>query len=387
MKIGRIVKVLEDKERKETLIECEENRKVIVSIYYPVDESWEENRQAFYKELYSPREDEYVNTLKMAVALQNDMEKIKFLEEIKCNIYNNAPISIKQVVYPVILQSTGLGSPRDYMTFNVERLVNDGYIVIAIGHLYDSMLTILPNGEVVKPLVKELTQDDKVNIVNVRKEDILFVLSKLEQLNKEDDVVKSKLDLQRIGLVGHSVGGASVFKASQCECKVKATVLFDASLQFFDIDEKQSLNTPTLNFRRGSFDYKTSMSMFINYLKDKVDAEKFKTEMITYDRVLRDSDDEQKKLFNYVSAYKSFIKLNGSNHMTFTDFPIIAGNKMVSEILSLEKAHGIINDITIRFFDEFLIGNQGEYSKFIKNTDYVTLIDENGQPISDNIKA
>lgn len=266
------------------------------------------------------------------------------------------------------------------MTFNIEKLVSEGYVVFTISHTYDSMLATLPNGEILEPLKKELTQDEKKKLIDIRKDDILFVLNKLEQLNNEDDVIKNKLDLQRIGVVGHSLGGAAVFKASQCDSRIKTIVLFDASLQFFDlsrnIEEKQTLNIPVLNFRRGTFDYETSMKRTIDYLKDKVDGEKFKKEVIIYDKVLRDSNDEQKNLFNYISGYKSFIKLNTSNHMIFTDYSIIIGQKVETETLSVEKAHEVINDVTIRFLDEFLCGNQEKYSCFIKNNECITLIDE-----------
>lgn len=374
MKIGRIVRILEDKERKEKLMECNDNRKVIISFYYPIDETWKENRQALYADLYSPREDEFINTFRNFVLLEDDAEKKKFLERIETNIYNDAPISKNEVKYPVIIHSTGLGAPRDYMTFNVEKLVSEGYVVFTIGHTYDSMLTILPNGEMLKPPKKELNQNDKKNLIDIRKNDILFVLNKLEQLNNEDDVIKDKLDLKRIGVIGHSLGGASVFKASQCDSRIKATVLFDASLQFFNIEEEQKLNTPLLNFRRGTFDYETSIKEFIDYFKNKSDGEKFKKEIILYDNILRESHKEQKKLFNYLCGYKSFIKLNGSKHMIFSDYSTIIGQKKESETLSVEKAHEVINDVTIRFFDEFLRGKQEKYSGFIKNNDYITLI-------------
>jgi dienelactone hydrolase len=385
MKIGRIVKVLEDRERKETLIECDENRKVIISFYYPIDETWKENRQALYVDLYSPREDEFINRFKGMVLLENDTEKEKFIKNIKTNIYNNAPISKKQVVYPVIMHSTGLGSPRDYVTFNIEELVNEGYVVFTIEHTYDSVFTVLPNGEIIEPQNKEYTQEEKENLIDIRKNDILFVLNQLEKLNNEDDVIKNKLDLQQIGIIGHSLGGAAVFKACQCDSRIKATVLFDASLQFLnlseDIKEKQSLNTPVLNFRRGSFKYEASMKMFIDYLKDKFDGEHFKKEIILYDKVLRDSDVGQKELFNYLCGYKSFIKLNGSRHMTFTDYSIIKGEKMESETLSVEKAHKVINNITIKFLNEFLCKKEDQYCRFVENNDDITLIHEDGQSI------
>lgn len=86
MKIGRIVRVLEDKERKEILIKTNENRKVIISFYYPVDENWKESRQALYIDLYSPREDEFISIFKNILPFNENAEKESFLKSIKTNI-------------------------------------------------------------------------------------------------------------------------------------------------------------------------------------------------------------------------------------------------------------------------------------------------------------
>lgn len=387
MKIGRIVRVLEDKERKETIIKSDENRKVIISFYYPADENWKESRQALYVDLYSPREDEFISIFKNMLPYKENAEKENYLKSIKTNIYNDAPISKKAVNYPVIIQCSGLGSPRDYLTFNIEKLVSEGYVVFTIGHLYDSMLTVMPDGKVIETAKDELTQDEKKELIEIRKDDIVFVLNNLEKLNLEDDVIKNKLNLNRIGIIGHSLGGAAAFKASQYDLRIKAAVLFDASLQFLDLsnvlNNKKTLNTPVLNFRRGTFDYETSMKSYIDYMKDKFNGDKFKEGVLIYDGVLRDSAVEQKNLFHYLSGYKSFIKLNTSKHMAFTDYSIIKGEKMESEILTVKKAHEVINDLVIRFMDEFLCGKKKRYSGFIKNDEDVTLIDEDGKSIED----
>lgn len=78
MGIGRIVRVLEDKKRKETLVEGNDNRKVIISFYYPISEGVENNRQAFYMDLYSPKEDEFINKYKPMITLDDDKEKENF---------------------------------------------------------------------------------------------------------------------------------------------------------------------------------------------------------------------------------------------------------------------------------------------------------------------
>lgn len=257
--------------------------------------------------------------------------------------------------------------------------------MFTIGHFYDSMLTIMPDGKLIEMAKDELTQNEKKELIDIRKDDIIFVLNNLEKLNLEDDIIKNKLDLSRIGIIGHSLGGAAVFKSSQCDLRIKATVLFDASLQFFSLSNvvknKQILNTPVLNFRRGTFDYETSMKKYIDYMKNNIDRDKFKEGILIYDNVLRDSAEEQKNLFHYLCGYKSFLKLNTSEHMAFTDYSIINGEKMESETLTVNKSQEVINDLSIRFMDEFLCGKGKRYSSFIKNDEYITLIDEDGKSI------
>lgn len=385
MRIGRVVRVLEDKKRKETLVEGNDNRKVIISFYYPINERWQNDRQAFYMDLYSPKEDEFVKNHKHMITLQDDKEKENFLKNIKTNIYNNAPIKESNDIYPVVLHSTGLGCSRDYMTFNTEALVNAGYVVFTIEHLYDSMLSVFPNGTIVKSAKNEFTQEEKEEIINIRRDDILFILDELKRLNEEDEVINNKLNLDKVGVIGHSLGGAAVFRASKCDSRIKATVIFDASLQFMDLSKEikanEKLLTPLLNFRRGSFDYETSMTDLINYCKDATDAETFKKHVIIYDNVLTSSKKNQKDLFNYLSGYKSFIKLKGSRHITFNDCSIIKGELMESETLSSSRAHEVINEKTIRFLNEFLLNKRGEYSSYIKNDEYIELINENGEVI------
>lgn len=379
MRIGRIVRVLEDKKRKEVLVDTNENRKVIISCYYPIDEMWKKKEQAFYKDIYSPKEDEFIKKFKEIVPLEDD-QKENFLRNIPTNIYNDAPINDRNTAHPVIIQLTGLGSPRDYLTFNIEKLVREGYVVITIGHPYESMLTIFPNGEIVEPIQKELTQEDKIRLTDIRKDDLSFILDELNSLNQEDSVIKGRLDLNCIGVIGHSLGGAAAFKAAQVDKRIKALVLFDAALQLLNLEteitENKHLNTPTLNLRRGTYNYADSMKMFINYLKENSDDKTFKSQVILYDSVLRDSDIQQKYLFNYLSGYKSFVKIKSTTHMTFTDYSIIRGAKMESEELSVEKAYNLINDRTSRFFNEFLCGKKGVYSKELKEDEYITKIDD-----------
>lgn len=52
--------------------------------------------------------------------------------------------------------------------------------------------------------------------------------------------------------------------------------------------------------------------------------------------------------------------------------------KIVSVENDMEKIKflEVIKEVTLRFFDEFLCGELGKYSGFIKNNEYITLINE-----------
>lgn len=76
----------------------------------------------------------------------------------------------------------------------------------------------------------------------------------------------------------------------------------------------------------------------------------------------------QKDLYEYVDGFKSFIKINYSKHMTFSDMPMLL-NQQYEECfggkVSIKKAYEIINTVTARVFNEFLKGRVDEYQNFI----------------------
>ena len=193
--------------------------------------------------------------------------------------------------------------------------------------------------------------------------------------------------LNKIGLMGHSLGGAAVFKAAKEDNRIKAVVMLDGSLQYInlneDIKEGKSLKTPFLNFRRGTINYEEEMKKAIELCAVKTDGETFKKRIIMRDQTLIGQIEGQKQLYKYLSSYKSFIKLNHSEHMTFTDWSVIYNEEMVNDILPIKKAHDIISEITYKFLNEFLCGAVGAYSNDIKSNSYpeISIINSDGDVI------
>lgn len=391
MKVGRVVRLLTDNKRKELLNGSDEKRKIMISIFYPTDEDTDESEQAYYMDLFSPCQKEFIKRFADRKNMRGQQVNASYLRSIKTNIYNNISISKKNIAYPVILFSPGLGMDRDCLIYAIEKLVSAGYVVFTIGHIYDADFTILPDGEIVEQAkhVSDPTPEEKEQLIDTRKEDILFLLDELKLLNSEDELIRERLDLDKVGIIGHSLGGAAIFKAASEDRRIKAAIMLDGSLQYFnlekDISEGKRLYTPLLNFRRGTIDYGEEMKKTIEFSADKTDGEEFKKIIISRHQVLLKQIDEQKYLYEYLAGYKSFIKLKHSEHLTFTDWPVIYNQEMENGILPVKEAHKIISEITVKFYNEFLLGIKGDYTSFINSCPQICIIDKNGEQVHGGI--
>jgi dienelactone hydrolase len=150
--------------------------------------------------------------------------------------------------YPVIVYSPGFGSWRNASTALVEELVSRGFVVVTIDHPYDAAAVEFPNHTIVKarPLVipdktKALTYDAWYAMVQtlllVRVADVRFVIDELAVLNagRNPDVERRRLpghlagalDLHRIGMLGHSLGGTTTIQVLHDDTRVRAGLSLD----------------------------------------------------------------------------------------------------------------------------------------------------------------
>lgn len=390
MEIGRIVRLLIDNTRKELLSGIDEKRKVMTSIFYPADHNLNEPKQSLYMDLFNPCPEEFIRRYAGEKNFEGQQVGESYLRSMSMNTYNNIPISKKAILYPVIIYSPGLGADRDSIIYNIEKLVSAGYVVFTLGHTYDAEFTILPDGKIIEQAayIANSTMEEKEQLIDIRKEDILFLLDNLKILNSDDEFIKEKLDLNKVGIMGHSLGGAAVFKAASEDTRIKAIIMLDGSLQFVNLTkeilEGKRLHTPLLNFRRGFTDYSEEMKKAIEFNADKMNGEDFKKRIIMRHQVLIGQIERQKELYEYLTGYKSFIKLKNSEHLTFTDWPVIRNQELVSGILPIKEAHEIISEITVRFYNEFLCGMEGEYKNFISSNKcpQICMINKNGESLA-----
>ncbi len=137
------------------------------------------------------------------------------------NSYLDAPLSNALEKYPVVLFSHGRGGFRAQNTFQFEALASEGIVVISIEHPYGSVVSIFPDGSVANFNPNNLPPDETpleeyeitANIlVSQWVEDIGFVLDALALNNQAGPAgfLANRLDLNRVGLMGHSTGGAAI---------------------------------------------------------------------------------------------------------------------------------------------------------------------------------
>ncbi|HEX3941460.1 MAG TPA: hypothetical protein VHX11_08260 [Acidobacteriaceae bacterium] len=151
----------------------------------------------------------------------------------------DAELSPQQHSYPVILMRAGLaGSVTGYASL-AEDLASHGYVVVGFDAPYRSSVVVFPDGRVIArtpennaDLLSGPAQGQLLNeLVQSWVADVGFALDQLERLNKSDpsDRFMGRLDMQRVGVFGHSLGGAAALQFCHTDARCKAGIDIDGA--------------------------------------------------------------------------------------------------------------------------------------------------------------
>jgi dienelactone hydrolase len=167
----------------------------------------------------------------------------------------SVPVSSERDVWPVLLFSPGLNSPREMHTALAADLASRGYVVVALSHPYDSPVSVLANGRIVGQATPELmgpaSPPDMAQQVDIRAADSSFVLDQLSRLAEiePNSPLAGHLDLRHVGIVGHSVGGATAAQLVDHDPRFLVGVNIDGRL--FGAEPNVHLNRPFLWLQSG----------------------------------------------------------------------------------------------------------------------------------------
>jgi hypothetical protein len=135
--------------------------------------------------------------------------------------------------WPILVFSPALEVPRELYTGLCAQVASRGYIVMALSSTYESAVTELSNGEVVESAFpSNPSQQQLYELTKTRAADASFVLDELGKLSTlaPHSPLVGHLDLEHVGMFGHSIGGASTIQALSEDARFRVGVNLNGSL-------------------------------------------------------------------------------------------------------------------------------------------------------------
>jgi len=216
-----------------------ESRKIRIQIYYPVDDTNDEQVVMWHEDNAIPR-----SMITFWTGISAPL--LDYSTQIETNSYENVLLSDNQEQYPVIIISHGWMGTRSLHTHHAEMLASNGYIVICIDHTYGSMATVFEDGTIAYLDENALPENGEpsysINLVDTYSKDTGLVLNHIIDVNNGDienenivihsnddniDMFYNRIDTENIGIAGHSTGGGGVVKLAINDSRVKAVFGFD----------------------------------------------------------------------------------------------------------------------------------------------------------------
>lgn len=168
-----------------------------------------------------------------------------------------APAASVDGGFPVVLYSHGWTGAAGLAIDQLEALASRGYVVAAPDHTFGAFATAFPDGRVIEVDRNALPEEDEVlpevydeaarRLVATYAADLSFVIDALPEL---DGPFHGQLDLERVGVFGHSTGGGAAALWCAGDDRCDAVLGFDPWVEPVPGEViADGLNRPFLFFR------------------------------------------------------------------------------------------------------------------------------------------
>ncbi|MEH0420640.1 alpha/beta hydrolase family protein [Streptomyces sp. B21-083] len=239
--VGEVPLHLVDHSRPDPWQSGRQDRELMISVYYPTTRG-EGHRAAPYMLPKAAAHFDSV-TVNDYLGMNLPTGQINWAAT-ATHVVQGAPATQVGGKRPVLVYSPGLGEPRTWGTTLVADLASRGYVVVTIDNTYESPEVQFPDGS----LATMVTPTDPDAFIRkslaVRTTDTGFVLDQLGLLNAghQPDTdgrrlpkgLAGALDLSKVGMFGHSMGGTATATVMDADPRVKAGINMDGNLTNFD---------------------------------------------------------------------------------------------------------------------------------------------------------
>ena len=135
---------------------------------------------------------------------------------------------------PLVLFSHGLGGMKNQNSVQMEELASQGYFVAAVDHPYDAYLTIFDDGTTADYRSSHDGIDSEEAFwafrgpqLNTRAKDMSFLLDQIQARKSQGEAIWQNISTDRVGIFGHSFGGATSILAAAQDPRISAVIALD----------------------------------------------------------------------------------------------------------------------------------------------------------------
>ena len=339
--VGRAISVWSDAAHPDPLAPPGANRELLVWIWYP--------------SAAPAAPDDYVPAALRAPAGHAAPLIFRLLTRDVSKVHSHSArdpaLSPRERSYPVIIMRAGASAPVVNYTTLAEDLASHGYVVVGFDAPYRTSLVVFPDGRAIERLPRnnpELFAGAELErlaekLLAAWTADIAFVLDRLSNLNASDPAGRftARLDLARVGVFGHSFGGATAAQFCARDDRCQAGIDVDGSLHGSVI--QTGIGKPFLFLLSGHGDFSS----------DAQTRQIIADIQAVYDRL--------------PSNGRLRLEIRGANHFTFSDDGALLKSGILRGVLRLTGMLGIdgrrqlaVTAHCVRaFFDAYLKGASG----------------------------
>ena len=319
-----------DSARDETFTKDQDYRKIVVQVWYPTrgDRQGTPNLYIDDPDLRLPA---IAKQLRLPVVL------FKHFDQVLTHSDTGRHLNEFQTAFPVVLFSHGLSGMRFQNTSLMEELASRGYVVFAADHSYEANITIFENGETAeyragkrRVLKGDRLEDIDLSQLSIIVEDLRFIIDRISADSSEPFLVGLPYDISKIGVIGHSLGGAAIINTAAVDERIGAAMVLDGwYIPVPDSVISQGLDQPLFHLGQGVW------ADPINYQR--------------MDQLLANSGG---------SIFKLLIP--GTRHTDYTDMPLFTSFSLYigyTAVKDPEWLNNLIRRSTVGFFDTYLKGH------------------------------